>query len=69
MEIQWKGDPSSDYDAERYCDHCDADTPHRCHDAGHERDSSHDWAKCLVCGWRYSGMTGRYEPPSGRVPG
>ncbi len=28
-----------------------------------ERDSSGDWRKCLKCGARWSGLTGKYEAP------
>ena len=51
------------YDTERFCDHCDDDTPHTVYESGHERDSSHDWQRCHRCDWRCSGMTGQYEPP------
>ena len=51
-----------EYQDTDFCTHCDDETPHLVFDSGHERDSSHDWRKCLKCGWRWSGMTGRYEP-------
>lgn len=47
-----------------FCDHCDEETPHRYSSDGHERDSSGDLHECLVCHWQFSGLTGRYEPPS-----
>lgn len=46
-----------------HCDHCNAETPHECYSAGHERDSSRDWRRCQQCGWKYHSMTGEYEPP------
>lgn len=52
-----------DYKDEAYCDHCEKDTEHQIHESGHERDMSNDSRVCLVCGWRWSGMTGEYEPP------
>lgn len=55
--------PEAWRDDVHYCDHCERDTPHDAHDSGHERDSSGDWRECLVCRWRYSGLTGRYSPP------
>jgi hypothetical protein len=55
--------PDREYNDTRHCDHCDKDTPHECYDSGHERDSSNDWQRCLVCRWRASGMTGQYYPP------
>lgn len=33
-----------------FCSHCGIHTPHLCHDSGHERDSSGDRRKCLLCG-------------------
>lgn len=35
----------------KHCDHCDEETVHEIHNAGHERDSSNDWEKCLACGY------------------
>jgi hypothetical protein len=49
------------YEDERFCGNCLKDTPHTCYDSGHERDSSGDWRKCHTCGWRWSGLTGRYS--------
>ena len=49
----------------RYCDHCENDTQHECHDSGHERDGSGDWRKCLACNWTYSGMTGEWSEGMG----
>ncbi len=43
-----------------FCGHCKAITKQTIHSSGHERDSSGDWAKCHVCGWRYSGLTGEW---------
>jgi len=54
---------SRDYEDDDFCDHCQKETKHLCHSDGHERDSSGDWRKCLVCGWRYSFYTGKYEEP------
>lgn len=48
---------------ETFCDHCDKYTDHECYTQGHERDSSWDWQKCKVCGWRYIGIAGKYEEP------
>lgn len=48
---------------ELHCGHCDKETPHTVYDAGHERDSTHDWQRCNVCGWQALGMSGEYEPP------
>jgi len=50
------------YEDTLHCDHCDRDTPHRCMDGGHERDSSGDYRECLECGWYRMGG-GEYEPP------
>jgi hypothetical protein len=50
--------------AERFCDHCDEYTLHYFRDQNHERDSSYDYQKCLICEWDMFGMSGRYEPPS-----
>jgi hypothetical protein len=47
-----------------HCKHCDAETIHLCRYSGHERDSSRDWRKCLVCEWECFGITGEYEPPT-----
>ncbi len=52
-----------DYQNERFCDNCQADTKHDVHESGHERDGQNDSWTCLVCGWWYSGYTGKYEPP------
>lgn len=46
-----------------FCDHCDTDTVHDIHESGHERDMSNDHRTCLVCGWRWFGLTGEYSPP------
>jgi hypothetical protein len=51
-----------DWEGDCRCDHCGKNTPHRYHDDGHERDSSHDWRQCLVCGWKAWGFTGEYQP-------
>ncbi len=48
--------PPGHYLASRYCDNCDRDTTHDSHDSGHERDSSQDYRKCLVCGFERWGM-------------
>lgn len=58
---------SKDGEEERYCSHCEKDTMHTYHDSNHERDSSRDWQVCHECGWRYSGLTGKTEPPTGKV--
>lgn len=55
---------SDPYKDERHCDHCQADTPHKCQDSNHERDSTGDQQTCLVCGWWRSGFDGKYYPPS-----
>lgn len=52
-----------EYTDEGFCDHCDKYTPHRYHDSGHERDSSHDWRECTVCKWICYGLSGEYRPP------
>jgi hypothetical protein len=52
-----------EYSAIEFCGNCQVDTPHLVHSAGHERDSSHDWQKCLVCNWKLRGVTDKYEPP------
>ncbi len=44
------------YRDDRYCDRCDRETLHDCKDSGHERDSSQDYRKCLVCGLERWGM-------------
>jgi ribosomal protein L44E len=44
-----------------YCDICEAYTRQQVHDAEHERDSSGDWRRCLVCKGYYSGYTGKWE--------
>lgn len=55
--------PGELYEDDRFCEHCQADTPHQCRDGGHERDSSNDYQKCLVCRWFRFGMSGEYSPP------
>lgn len=52
------------YDDERFCAHCDRDTPHTCRDGGHERDSSNDYQKCTVCGWYKFGFMREPSPPA-----
>lgn len=49
---------------EHYCDNCDEDRPHLGEYSNHERDSSGDCFECLVCRWVYTGISGRYNPPS-----
>ena len=49
------------YEDERYCPFCDRDTKQKCKDSDHERDSSGDYAECLICGAVYTGYSGRYE--------
>lgn len=44
-----------------YCAICQKDTKQEIHESGHERDSSGDWQRCLECGARYSGYTGKWE--------
>lgn len=51
------------YKDERWCGHCEKDTKQECFDSGHERDSSGDWQICLECGWKYSGLSGTWDPP------
>ena len=51
------------FTAERYCDHCHDDTPHKCREFNHERDDSQDWRKCQVCQWEYNGFSHEYESP------
>lgn len=52
------------YEDERFCLHCDKDTPHICKDSNHERDSSWDHQECKVCGWYSLGPFGsEYHPP------
>lgn len=51
------------YHATRYCQHCKADTLHEVDDSQHERDSSNDTRTCCICGWFYSGFTGKYSAP------
>jgi hypothetical protein len=46
-----------------YCPHCDCWTLQHVWESGHERDGSEDWKECSVCHWRYSGLTGKWEPP------
>lgn len=53
------------YIDERHCDHCDKETPHRCKDSTHERDSSDDYQECLVCKWWMMGYSRKYNAPSG----
>ena len=48
---------------ERYCDNCDDFTMQSCIDSTHERDSSADWRKCLVCEFEYDGISGKYYKP------
>lgn len=45
------------YEDERFCEHCNAYTMHRCCDSGHERDSSNDYKECLICHWYRSGWS------------
>jgi transcriptional regulator NrdR family protein len=44
-----------------YCPICDEDTEQEIVDSEHERDSSQDSQKCLKCGAKYSGFTGKWE--------
>ncbi len=53
-----------EYEDERFCEHCQRDTPHECRDSGHERDGSHDRQECKVCHWYSTGMRSGYYPPS-----
>lgn len=46
-----------------HCPHCDEWTMHEVSSSSHERDGSQDWWRCMVCGWEYSGLTGKYHPP------
>jgi len=46
-----------------YCTHCHAYTNHQCEYDTHERDSSQDYFVCMICGWYYTGFTGKYHPP------
>lgn len=55
---------NSESQDEMLCGHCHHETPHTVYDAGHERDSSHDWRRCNVCGWKAYGMSGKYQPPT-----
>lgn len=50
---------------DRYCGHCDRDTPHKCRYSRHERDSSDDYVECLVCHWYATGMSSEYQPGIG----
>lgn len=50
---------------ECWCGNCKCDTMQQVYCAEHERDSSGDWQRCLVCRWRRSGLTGNFEPPTG----
>lgn len=45
-------EPLTDYMDLVWCNACGRVTEHDCHDEHHERDSSHDWKKCRVCGLR-----------------
>ena len=56
-------DEPTDTVEERWCGHCEKETRQECHDSNHERDSSGDSRYCLECGWRYSGLTGKWEKP------
>lgn len=38
-----------EYYEERFCKNCGKDQIQRCHDSGHERDSSGDYERCTVC--------------------
>ncbi len=51
-----------------WCPNCKADTMQTFIDAEHERDSSGDSQTCLTCKWRYSGFTGKWEPPYEEQP-
>ncbi len=51
------------YEDSRFCEHCNDYTNHKCHDDGHERDSSWDYQECLVCFWYKYGMSTDYSPP------
>lgn len=48
---------------EHFCDHCEEYTPHYCHYSDHERDATSDYFICRICGWYYSGYTGKYHEP------
>lgn len=52
------------YEDERFCDHCDRYTQHRCKDSGHERDSSWNYQECLMCHWYKYGINDEYQPPN-----
>ena len=41
---------------ERYCPRCSRFTEHDIYDAGHERDSSHNWKRCRVCEMKTYGL-------------
>jgi hypothetical protein len=46
-----------------YCYQCDNWTLQHVWDSGLDRDKSHGWQQCSVCGWRFNGLTGECEPP------
>lgn len=54
---------SEAYEDEVFCQNCGKETPHRCEDSGHERDSSGDYQECLACGWWLTGYGGVQSPP------
>lgn len=58
-----KTDKTECYDDVRYCGHCDQDTPQRCRDDDHERDSSNDYQECVICGWWLTGLRREWSPP------
>lgn len=51
------------YEDIRLCHICDRETPHECKDSGHERDSSMDYQKCLICKHYKFGMSSDYGKP------
>lgn len=58
-----QGKKSKECQGDAFCDHCEDTTTHLFHSSGHERDSSGDWHRCLVCGWTWRDVTDEYEPP------
>lgn len=54
---------SEPYQDERWCSNCKDYTEHYCIDSDHERDSSGDYEKCLVCNWYKTGFDNIAQPP------
>jgi hypothetical protein len=57
----------ANYIDEAHCSLCDRDTRQLFHDAGHERDSSNDWRRCLECGGSLGGSFSQWltgTPPT-----